>query len=146
MELLSNENKVFLFLNKGALCQLITSAVLQLHLLAKLPYFAHLTDCCLVQLFATPWTVARQAPLSMEFSRQEYWSGLPFLLQGIFPTQGLNPTLLHWQVDSLPLSHLGSTPFDGYFTENSDLAMETMEKPFYCSISWKHSNQRLFSM
>ena len=31
-----------------------------------------------VRLFATPWTVARQAPLSMEFSRQEYWSGLPF--------------------------------------------------------------------
>ena len=43
--------------------------------------------------FVTPWTVARQAPLSMEFSRQEYWSGFPFLLQGIFPTQGLNPDL-----------------------------------------------------
>ena len=41
-----------------------------------------------VWLFATPWTVARQAPLSMGFSRQEYWSGLPFsLLQGIFPTR-----------------------------------------------------------
>ena len=56
--------------------------------------------------FATPWTVARQAPLSMGFSRQEYWSGLHFLLQGIFPTQGLNPCLLcllHWQADSLPL-------------------------------------------
>ena len=71
--------------------------------------------CCLVQLFATPQTVAHQAPLSMEFSRHEFWSGLPFLLQGIFPTQGLNPTLLHWQADSLPLSHLGSAPFDGYF-------------------------------
>ena len=34
--------------------------------------------------------VTRQAPLSMRFCRQEYWSGLPFLLQGIFPTQGLN--------------------------------------------------------
>ena len=42
-----------------------------------------------VQLFATPWTVAHQAPLSMEFIRQEYWSGLPFpILQGIFPIQG----------------------------------------------------------
>ncbi|XDA73831.1 hypothetical protein R6Z07F_004056 [Ovis aries] len=43
----------------------------------------------------------------MEFSRQEYWSGLPF--QVIFPTQGLNPhllCLLHWQVDSLPLCHM----------------------------------------
>ena len=45
---------------------------------------------------------------TMEFPRQEYWSGLPFLLQGIFPTQGLNPYLLHWKVDSLPLSHQGS--------------------------------------
>ena len=43
----------------------------------------------------TPWTVARQAPLFMGFSRQENWSGLPFLLQGIFPTQGLNLHLLH---------------------------------------------------
>ena len=39
-----------------------------------------------VQLFVTPWTVACQPPLSMEFSSQEYWSGLHFLLQGIFPT------------------------------------------------------------
>ena len=43
-----------------------------------------------VQLFVTPWTAAHQAPLSMEFSRQEYWSGLPFPAQGIFPTQGWN--------------------------------------------------------
>ena len=56
--------------------------------------------------FSTPWTVACQAPLSMGFSRQEYWSGLPSLLQGIFPTQGSNLRLLHWQVDSSPLSHL----------------------------------------
>ena len=43
----------------------------------------------------TLWTVAHQAPLSMEFSRQEYWSGLPFPPPGIFPTQGSNPCLLH---------------------------------------------------
>ena len=42
-------------------------------------------------LCATLWTVAHQASLSMGFSRQEYWSGLLCLLQGIFPTQGLNP-------------------------------------------------------
>ena len=136
--------------------------------------------------FVTPWTVTRQAPLSMGFPRQEYWNGLPFpsprdlpnpetepvslsllhwqvhssllsqlespphtkslfscsvtsdclqphglrparldcpwdfpgknigmgchsLLQGIFPTQGWNLCLLHWQADSLPLSHQGST-------------------------------------
>ena len=44
----------------------------------------------------------------MGFSRQEYRSGLPFLVQGIFLTQGLNSRFLNWQVDSLPLSHSGS--------------------------------------
>ena len=48
-----------------------------------------------VQLFATPWTVAHQVPLSMGFSRQEYWSGCHALLQGIFPTQGSTRGLLH---------------------------------------------------
>ena len=62
-----------------------------------------------VGLFVTPWTVARQAPLPMGFSRQEYWSGLPFPLQGIFPTQALNLHLLHWQADFfLPRSPQGS--------------------------------------
>ena len=55
-----------------------------------------------------PWTVAHQAPLSMGFSRQEYRSRFSFPSQGIFPIQGLNTHLLHWQVDSLPLSHQGS--------------------------------------
>ena len=45
-----------------------------------------------VQLFVTPWTVACQAPLSMEFSRQEYWSGLPFLSPGELPNPGIDPT------------------------------------------------------
>ena len=58
-----------------------------------------------VRLFETPWTVALQAPLSMGFSRQEYWSGLHFLLQGILLTQG-SLRFLHWQAGSLPLSHL----------------------------------------
>ena len=47
-----------------------------------------------VRLFATPWTAAHQAPLSMRFSRQEYWSGCHALLQGISPTQGLNVCLM----------------------------------------------------
>ena len=45
--------------------------------------------------------------LSMGFPRQEYWSGLHFLLQRIFPTQGSNLHPLPWQADSLTLSHLG---------------------------------------
>ena len=59
-----------------------------------------------VQLFVTPWTVARQSALSMGFSRQEYWSGGHALFQGIFPTQGLNLCLLCLlllQAGSLPL-------------------------------------------
>ena len=48
-----------------------------------------------VRLFVTLWTIAHQAPLSMGFSRQEYWSGLPALLQGIFLTQVSNWCLLH---------------------------------------------------
>ena len=42
----------------------------------------------------TPWTVAHQAPLSMEFSRQEYWSGLPFLSPGHLPNPGIKPASL----------------------------------------------------
>ena len=63
--------------------------------------------CSAVSSSAAPWTVALQAPPPMGFSRQDYWSGCNFLLQGIFPTQGLNLSLL-WQVDSLPLSHMGN--------------------------------------
>ena len=61
-----------------------------------------------VSLSATPWTAARQAPLSMGFPGKNTGVGCHFLLQGIFLTHGLNPNLLHWQVDSLPLWHLGS--------------------------------------
>ena len=56
-------------------------------------------------LFVTPWPAALLAPLSMGFSKQEYWSRLHALLKGIFPTQGSNPhllPLLHWQVGSWP--------------------------------------------
>ena len=45
-----------------------------------------------VQLFVTPWTVARQRSLSMGFSRQEYWSGLPFPPPGDLPDPGIEPT------------------------------------------------------
>ena len=45
-----------------------------------------------VRLFAIAWIVAYQAPQSMEFSRQEYWSGLPFLSPGDLPNPGIAPT------------------------------------------------------
>ena len=62
-----------------------------------------------VWLFATAWTVAHQASLSMGFSRQEHWSGLPFPSPGDLPNPGIEPSyphllcLLHWQAGSLPL-------------------------------------------
>ena len=66
-----------------------------------------------VQFFflATLWTVALQAPLSMRFSRQEYWSGLPFPPPGDLPNPGIqprSPASPALQADSLPLSYHGS--------------------------------------
>ena len=58
------------------------------------------SDACRVQLYATPGTVAHQAPLSMGFSKQEYWSGFPFPPPGDLPDPELNPRLLHWQAGS----------------------------------------------
>ena len=69
-------------------------------------------DCCcccwvtkLCPTLETPWTVARQAPLSMGFPRQEYWNGLPFPSPGNW---GIEPTSPALPADSLPLSHQGS--------------------------------------
>ena len=60
-----------------------------------LSHFSH------VQLFAIPWTVAQQAPLSMGFSRQEYQSGLPFPPPGTLPDMGIEPASPALQADSL---------------------------------------------
>ena len=66
-----------------------------------------------VQLFATPWTVAYQAPPSMGFSRQEYWSALPLLSLGIFLTPGSNSGLLHCRQTLLPSEPPGYMPRSG---------------------------------
>ena len=58
--------------------------------------------------FAAPWTVAHQAPLCPWDFHGNTGVGCHFLPQGIFPTQGSSPCLLHWQADSLLLSHQGS--------------------------------------
>ena len=58
-----------------------------------------------VSLFATPWTVACQAPLSMEFSRQEFWNGLPFPAPGDLPNSGIEP-----------VSPVSPSSTDGFFT------------------------------
>ena len=63
-----------------------------------------------VRLFVTPWTAAHQAPLSVGFSRQEYWSGLPFSSPGALPDPGIepaSPVSLALQEDSSPTEPLG---------------------------------------
>ena len=61
-----------------------------------------------VRLFATPWTVACQAPLSMGFSRQEYWNGLLFPSPGHLPDPGIEPGSPAFQADSLPFKLPGN--------------------------------------
>ena len=64
-----------------------------------------------VQLFANLWTVAHQAPVSIQYFRQEYWSGLPFPPPGDLPIPGIESASLvsgTLQEDSLLLSHQGS--------------------------------------
>ena len=64
-----------------------------------------------VWLFATPWTVAHQAPQSMEFSRQEYWSGLPFPSPGDLPDPEIEPGSPALQADALLSEPQGSPKF-----------------------------------
>ena len=68
-----------------------------------LSHFSH------VRLFAILWTVARQAPLSMGFSREEYWSGLPFLSPGALPDLGIELRFPTLQADSLPSAMVKNT-------------------------------------
>ena len=74
--------------------------------------------------FVTPSTAARQAPLSMGFPRQEYWSALPLPSPGNLPAPGKKLTSTAWQAEYLPLNHLQSLkgtlgtykrPFYNYF-------------------------------
>ena len=96
-----------------------------------------------VWLFATPWTVARQAPLSLAFPRQEYQSGLLFpSLEEIFLTHGSNPQLLHWQADSLPLNHfvnpaqLTPTPNCIRSSDLISVALFTGNSPYSPILQW----------
>ena len=81
--------------------------------------------CCVlsrvscVRLFATPWSVARQSPLSTGFSKQEYCSGLPFPSARDFPDPGMQPGFPALQVDSLPSEPPGKwSAFTIWFPED----------------------------
>ena len=80
-----------------------------------------------VWLFVTLWTVACQAPLSKGFSRQEYWSGLPFLSPGNLPNPGITPGSPALQEDFYRLNYEGS-PFMEVVALNWDLENKLMEK------------------
>ena len=71
-----------------------------------------------VRLFATPWTVAHQAPLSMGFSRQEYWSGLPFPSPGDLPDPGIEPRSPALQADALTSEPPGMPTHNGKTVPN----------------------------
>ena len=66
-----------------------------------------------VRLFRSPWTVAHQAPWSVGFSRQEYWSGLPFSSPGHLPNPGIEPRSPTLQEDSLPSEPSGKLKITG---------------------------------
>ena len=73
-----------------------------------------------VRVFVTPWTVAHQAPLSMEFSRQEYWSGLPFPSPGDLPDSGIEPRSPALQAEALTSEAPGKPLVDiNYTTEQT---------------------------
>ena len=78
-----------------------------------------------VQLFATPWTAVYWAPLSMEFSRQEYWSGLPFPSPGDLPDPGIKPGSPALQADALPSKPQGKPQmsWNDVFNENSQFSV-----------------------
>ena len=82
-------------------CALGFLGVNSLSILLQLRWFGGLvTKSC--PTLVTPWTVAHQAPLSMGFSKQEYWSGLPFPSPGDLPDPGIEPRSPALQTDALP--------------------------------------------
>ena len=98
-----------------------------------------------VLLFATPWTVAHQAPLSIEFSRQEYWSGLLFPSPGDLPDPGIEPRSPTLQADTLTSELPGKPNFTciGLYNLKSWLTWQCQWKvdkknTIHCyeSISW----------
>ena len=91
-----------------------------------------------VRLFATPWTVAYQAPPSMEFSRQEYWSGLPFPSPRDLPNPGIESRSSALQADALPSEPPGKPLGSGlnlFFLVRGDLADVDINK-LYLGV-WK---------
>ena len=89
----------------GNLDSVLASATNKLMWVGK-RFLEELNSFSCVQIFATQWTVVHQAPLSIGFSKQEYWSGLSCPPPGDLPDPRIEPAFLclpHWQAGSLPL-------------------------------------------
>ena len=74
-----------------------------------------------VWLFVTPWTVAHQAPPSMGFSRQEYWTGLPFPSPGDLPDPGIKPRSPALQADALT----SEPPGKSYYPKGNPISISS---------------------
>ena len=104
---------------------------------AKLPLCVCVKSLSRVRLFPTPWTVARHAPLSMGYSRQEYWSGLPFPSPGDLSNPGIKPRSPALQADTLSSEPPGkpahilpiTNPADSFFVPHIP------SSPFPCPYS-----------
>ena len=106
---IKNQTNLDLFLNKQWDSIPVLKTVIENTLIGHRPdiksaqsdLISEVKSLSCVQLFATPWTVAHQAPPSMEFSRQQYWSGLPFPSPGYLPDPGIEPRSPALQADAL---------------------------------------------
>ena len=94
-----------------------------------------------VWLFATPWAVAHQAPLSMEFSKQEYWSGWLLPSPGDLPSLGIEPRPPTLQVDSLPSEPPGNPLYmaTSYIFFSSNFSSCSLLEVFFRFLSWLSS-------
>ena len=116
-----------------------------LHLSSPLLQFTRLNLMCVhvcaqslnrVWLFATPWTIAHKATLSVGFPRQEYLNELPFPTPGHFPDWGIKPHLLyclHWQEGSLPLYHGKLKPYGIVIQKEMKFKNSSMRCNLTCS-------------
>ena len=93
------------------------------------------------RLFVTPWTVAHQAPPSMGFSRQEYWSRLPFPSPGDCPEPGIEPRSPALQADALPSETPGKKAIrqiqiEGHFTKQLAKILQRRLSPKTKTKTW----------
>src|SRR5574340_945194 len=105
-----------------------------------LSHFSH------VQLCVTLWTIACQAPLSTGFSRQEYWSGLPFLSPGDLPNPGIEPGSPELQADSLPSEPPGKPKISPNYLPKNSFQINQQMGFTVTSVSMSHTINHFFPL